>query len=147
MYKNTFIITSSFVFRVFSPSRGLHANIFSFQHFPPQEPVHWVNASHIQSSLSCRTVFAQFFLGLPRLRLPTTTMLCLMHPSFHCTMPLPLSMKIIFSLFFKKTKLCGSKRNMKYIIEMNFFYSKVTGQYWILAILILYIIIITLQNN
>ena len=39
--------SSSFVFCVFSPSRGLHANIFSFQHFPSQEPVHWVNASHI----------------------------------------------------------------------------------------------------
>ena len=40
-----------------------------------------------QSSLSCRTVFAQFFLGLPRLRLPSTTKFakCLMHPSFRCT--------------------------------------------------------------
>ena len=39
--------SSSFVFRVFSPSRGLHAKMFSFQHFPPQEPVHWVNTNHI----------------------------------------------------------------------------------------------------
>ena len=46
-YNYTSSSSSSFVFRVFSPSRGLHANMFSFQHFPPQEPVHWVNTNHI----------------------------------------------------------------------------------------------------
>ena len=42
-----FLKTKLFLTQVFSPSRGLDANIFGFQRFPPQEPVHWVNTSHI----------------------------------------------------------------------------------------------------
>ena len=81
--------SSLFVFRVFFPSRGLHANMFSFQHFPPQEPVHWVNMNHIPVFFVMQDCICLVFLrpSMTATTLTSTTKFatCLMHPSFRCT--------------------------------------------------------------